>query len=168
MTKDGIGHAQHFRNVFKDFRKYMRVIQVNDSLYQFVPDKEYKEVRVHGYENIYSPEQMKSRTLLPHKEFLIRFSLATISKCIILIGGTADSLNARGECHALNTVKSCWDAYKLPSLNTPRCRHSAVAMNNQVYVVSGHDGDRYFNSIEVLSVRVNGSGWVSWVSKQGW
>ena len=27
---------------------------------------------------------------------------------------------------------------------------------------------RYFNSIEVLEVRVNGSGWVSWVSKAGW
>ena len=33
ITKDGSGHAQHFKNVFKDTHSDQRVIQVNDSLF---------------------------------------------------------------------------------------------------------------------------------------
>ena len=33
VTKDGTGHAQHFRNVFKDTHYNMRVIQAKDSLF---------------------------------------------------------------------------------------------------------------------------------------
>ena len=33
VTKDGTGHAQHFRNVFKDTHSCMRVIQVKNSLF---------------------------------------------------------------------------------------------------------------------------------------
>ena len=33
VTRDGSGHAQHFRNVFKDTAKFMRVIQVKDGIF---------------------------------------------------------------------------------------------------------------------------------------
>ena len=33
VTKDGTGHAQHFRNVFKDTDNFMRVIQVKDGIF---------------------------------------------------------------------------------------------------------------------------------------
>ena len=73
---------------------------------------------------------------------------------------------AKGESHALNTVKSCWDDYELPTLNTPRYALSAVTINNQVYAVCGSDRDNNLSTIEVLGVRVNRSGWVTWVSKR--
>ena len=73
VTKDGTGHAQHFRNVFKDTHEYMRVIQVKDGLFQFVPDLDEKEVQVHGFEKIDSPEQMKSTIGPPLNEYLYGF-----------------------------------------------------------------------------------------------
>ena len=63
VTKDGGGHTQHFRNVFKETDRDMRVIQVKDSLYPFVPDIGKKEVRVHRYEKICYPKQLKITTL---------------------------------------------------------------------------------------------------------
>ena len=65
VTKDGTGHAKHFRNVFKDTHDCMRVIQAKDSLFSFVPNGKEKEVRVHKHEKIDSPEQMKTTTLAP-------------------------------------------------------------------------------------------------------
>ena len=64
-------------------------------------------------------------------------------------------------------MSGAWDAKKLPSLSTPRRDLSAVAVNNQVYAVCGVDKDRNrLNSIEVLGVRINSSGWVNWVSQK--
>ena len=62
-------------------------------------------------------------------------------------------------------MSGSWDTVKLPQLNTPRHSHSAVAVNNLVYAVCGARNGRYLNSIEVLGVRVNSSGGVSWLSK---
>ena len=123
-----------------------------------MPDRKKNEVRVNGYKNIGSPEQMKIKTLptLPCG-YLQWFSVAIVDRCILLIGGY-DGRRITGESYALNTVKSCWGAYKMPSLNIPRYYHSALAIKNKVYVVSGRSNDRYFNSIEVLGVRVKGSG----------
>ena len=85
VTKDGSGHAQHFRNVFKQTSIYMKVIQVKDCLYQFLPKG--REVRVNRYETIDSPKLMKRATLPPLSGILaINFSLACIDdKTIILI-----------------------------------------------------------------------------------
>ena len=96
-----------------------------------------KEVQVHLYENIDSPEQMNRRTLPPLSIYVSIFSLAVVDDSILLISGCLFESGPSGSCHALNTVKSCWDTYKLPSLNTPRFYHSAVAFNNQVYAVCG-------------------------------
>ena len=139
----------------------MRVIQVKDSLYQFVPDIDKVETRVHRYEKVDSPKSMNITTLEPLNFIPVGFALVCIDeKTIILIDHKKD-------CHVFNTVRGSWDTVKLPRLNTSRRCHSAVAINNLVCAVCGFDNSnkRFLNSIEVLGVRVNSSGGVSWVSK---
>ena len=132
---------------------------VNNKLYAL---KEGNPVSVCKYSDFTSTEQLVKTALssLPRNEHLAGFSLCLMKGNIVLTGGT--DRDCRGvksaQTYLMDVQTEKWQQKSYPELNTARCYHTALGLEEQCYVACGWGADGTLNSLEMH--RLGTEAWV--------